>query len=200
MGKNIVFDVGGVLLPFDPVRFCAEITDDPLAQRELRQKVFQSVTWAQMDRGLYTIEEGAEIIKKTLPEKLKPLCERLVTGWFEGREGSAEMEALLRRRKAEGFGLYILSNAPSSYYRFRTQLPALDCFDGELPSCDCGLLKPDPAIYRSFFLRFGLHAEDCFFVDDSPLNVEGALFAGMGGGFVFHGDVAPLEAAIRKWA
>ncbi len=200
MKKNIVFDVGGVLLKFDPGAFCEQAISGDGQRRELVEKVFGSVTWAQMDRGIISVEEGARRIRETLPEALGGIGESFALGWFKDREAIFGMSGLIKRLKDEGYGLYILSNAPKSYYQFRAQLPAIDLFDGEFISCDWQLLKPDPEIFRAFLKHFGLEKEDCFFVDDSPVNVEAALYVGFGGGLVFRGYPEALYETIKYWA
>lgn len=199
MRKNVVFDVGGVLLRFEPDVFCAQASSDSAVQKLLMDKVFNTVTWAQMDRGLLSVEQAAQKIAATLPEQYRVLSMNLMTSWFKNREGYPGMEGLIRRLKQEGFGLYVLSNAPNSYYEFRAQFPALECFDGEFPSCDYGLLKPDPAIFRLFLSTFSLRAQDCFFIDDSHINVEAALYCGFSSGYVYRADTDALETAIRAW-
>ena len=59
------------------------------------------------------------------------------------------------------------------------------------------LLKPQHEIFEALLSRFGLKAEECFFVDDAPANVEGAMEAGLSG-TVFYGDVARLRRELRK--
>lgn len=201
MRKNIVFDMGGVLLDFNPEAFCASLGGGADTRRIVFSRMFSTVTWLQMDRGLLSVEEGAGRILPGLPPELREACRGFMTGWFHDCARIAGMEALVRRLKAAGHGLYILSNAPDNYTEFRKYIPAIECFDGESYSCEHGLLKPDPAAYRHFFERFSLRAADCFFVDDMPANVEAALFAGMGGGFVRHAwaSAADVEAAIEAW-
>ena len=59
------------------------------------------------------------------------------------------------------------------------------------------LVKPQPEIYRLLFKKFSLKPEECFFVDDSPANVEGALYCGMTGA-VFNDGVPALRKALRE--
>ena len=56
--------------------------------------------------------------------------------------------------------------------------------------------EPQPEIYRLLCETFHVLPEECFFIDDSPQNIEGAYEAGIQG-FIFHGDVVPLRTALR---
>ena len=83
--------------------------------------------------------------------------------------------------KKRGFGVYYLSNY--SWRGCKDTKEILDTFvplmDGGIFSCEVELIKPDPAIYRTFVEKFGLRPEECLFVDDIPANVEGARSIGM---------------------
>ena len=69
-------------------------------------------------------------------------------------------------------------------------------FDGTLVSADVKLVKPQPEIYLLLLSTFGLKADECFFIDDSTLNMEGAFFCGIPGA-VFHQDVHELREKLR---
>ena len=63
-------------------------------------------------------------------------------------------------------------------------------------SAEVKLLKPDPQIYRTFLHKFALRPEECVFIDDTPINVEGALYENMAG-IVFNMDVPTLAESLR---
>jgi putative hydrolase of the HAD superfamily len=58
------------------------------------------------------------------------------------------------------------------------------------------MVKPMPEIYEAFFKKFSLNREECFFIDDSPANVEASLYVGMPGA-VFHNDIRRLRRELR---
>ena len=105
MIRNIVFDMGQVLLRFDPPLFI-ERAGVPEADRELvRREVFQSLEWARMDRGSLTDAEAAESICRRLPAHLHAAVRALVGMWdrpilpVEGMEALvAELKERLRGR------------------------------------------------------------------------------------------------------
>lgn len=68
--------------------------------------------------------------------------------------------------------------------------------NGALISAEVKLLKPDPQIYRTFLHKFALRPEECVFIDDTPINVEGALYENMAG-IVFNMDVAALAESLH---
>ena len=98
--------------------------------------------------------------------------------------------------KQAGYGVYLLSNASVRQHEYWPRVPGSALFDGTLISADVKLVKPQPEIYRLLLEKFSLTAQECFFIDDSPANIEGALMCGIPGA-VFHGDVALLRKDLR---
>lgn len=197
MIKNVVFDMGNVLILYDAQRFIDTYAPDPADGQLLMRNVFRSVEWIKMDRGSINQQEAAESICKRLPERLHPTVTLLLDNWHEDIPPFPEVEELCGRIKQAGYKLYLLSNTSAKYHRYRRHIGALRYFDGEFISADWGLLKPDPRIYYAFFQHFGLTPAECFFIDDAPANIEGAELAGMRGA-VYHNDVVLLENQLLE--
>lgn len=195
MIQNFVFDMGGVLACFDPVRFVARETADPADAQLLLRQVFQSVEWARLDRGSMDDADALAQICARLPARLHPAAERLVSHWDEPILPTAGMAELLGELKAKGYGLYLLSNAAHRQHAYWPRVPGSALFDGTFISADWRLVKPQPEIYRALYARFGLDPRSCFFVDDTPENVEAAQGTGMDG-LVFHGEVPELRTEL----
>jgi putative hydrolase of the HAD superfamily len=81
--------------------------------------------------------------------------------------------------KSNGFGVYVLSNAHKSFYRYFPRYFDLEFFDGVVVSADVHIVKPDVRIYEHLLSKFNLKAEECLFIDDRANNVDGAEKAGM---------------------
>lgn len=197
MIKNIVFDMGNVLISYNPERYiekyCGDDEDD---KRLLLQEVFQGVEWIRTDRGTMTDEEAVMSICRRVPHRLHKTVEALFCHWHEDIPPVAGMEELILRLKEAGYRIYILSNTCRNYHSFRKRLPAIEYFDGEFISADWRLLKPSREIYQTFCSHFRLVPAECFFIDDMPANIEGAMEIGMNG-FIFRGDLGALEDALK---
>ena len=196
MIKNIVFDMGNVLLRFDPEFFIQQLGVTPEDGRTLLIQVFRSLEWAQMDRGSLTEKQAAELICQRLPERLHAAAYILTDQWERPIQAIDGSYALVEELKNLGYGLYLLSNASYRQHDYWPLLPCSRFFDGTLISADVKLVKPQPEIYRLLFEKFSLKPEECFFVDDFPPNVEGALYCGMPGA-VFNDGVPALRKALR---
>ncbi len=196
MIKNIVFDMGNVMLRFDRDYFLDAVGVKGEDRKLLLNNVYVSLEWARMDRGSMTEAEAAASMCQRLPERLHEKVHRLVDQWDRPIlpvEGTAELIAEL---KALGYQLYLLSNASYRQHEYWPRIPGSEYFDGALVSADEKLVKPQPEIYRLLFSRFSLRPEECFFIDDSPQNVEGAFYCGMPGA-VFNDGVPALRKALR---
>lgn len=197
MIRNIVFDMGNVLIHWRPDLFVERAgvpeEDRPLLLRE----VFASVEWVQLDRGTLSWEEAAAAMCRRLPERLHAAARELTQKWWENHLLPVEgMAQLVREIKSLGYGVYLLSNAKSDLPEYFDRIPGSECFDGRIVSADWKLLKPQPELYRVLFQEYGLKAEECFFVDDLNINIEAAILVGMSGA-VFRGADELRRELIR---
>ena len=197
MIKNIVFDMGQVLIRFDREVFLdhAGVTD-PEDRKLLLREVFLSLEWARMDRGSLTDAEAAEIICRRVPERLHDAVVKLVSFWDRPILEIPGMYELVEELKNKGYGIYLLSNASLRQHDYWPRIPASRFFDGTVVSADVKLVKPQPEIYLLLLMKFSLRAEEGFFVDDAVLNAEAAYACGMQTA-VFHDDAAELRGKLR---
>ena len=197
MIRQIVFDMGNVLIHYRPQRYvrCLDVAEEdrPLLLRE----VFGSVEWIRLDRGSIGQEEAAAAMAARLPRRLEGAVQALLEWWKLELSPMEGMEALLGELKGLGCGLYLLSNATVRQPEYFPGIPGSQFFDGAVISAHWKVLKPEREIYEILFREYGLEPSECFFVDDLNINVEGALCAGMDG-YIFDGDVGRLRQALCR--
>lgn len=198
MIRNIVFDMGQVLIHWSPDMFLDryDLTDgDRLL---LKRELFASIEWVQLDHGTITEEQAIRQICSRLPESLHGIARELVAAWWIGPFSPMEgMEALIRELDGMGYGIYVLSNAGLPLRQYWPRLPGADCFRGVIVSAEEKLLKPQKEIFRTLTERYRLNPSECVFIDDLPANCEGAVFAGLHG-CVFRGDAVLLRKNLRQ--
>jgi glucose-1-phosphatase len=181
MIKNIVFDLGNVLISFRP----AEYFDKKKYPRNIKETIltdiFGSEEWLMLDKGAISTREAIEGIslKSTMNKEE-------ITHIFNLRSDLLfpidQNVRVLPELKKQGFRLYFLSNFPmdiweevkNGYYFFKY-------FDGGIISAEAGASKPDPEIYRILLDKYSLIPEECLFIDDLEINVEAAQEIGMNG-------------------
>ena len=197
MIKSVVFDMGGVMREYAPPKMLAQLGVPEPDREKLLREVFGSPEWIGLDRGGLSEEEAVAGMCGHLPERLHAWAGRIVREWwtlpFEPIPGMAE---LARELKSRGCGVYMLSNAAPTLHEYFARIPGTEVFDGLFVSSDWKLLKPEPAIYETFLRHFGLRAEECFFIDDAPANVDGARRVGMRAA-LYCGDMPRLRAELR---
>lgn len=196
MIQNILFDMGNVLIHFDRKVFLDRLDVTEKEKPLLLREVFLSVEWVQMDRGTLAEPEAEVRMCRRLPEHLHPAVHSLVSLWDEPMLPVAGMAELVEELKQNGYRIYLLSNASIRQHEYWPKIPGWQFFDGKVISADEKIMKPHPDYYRIALDRFGLKPEECFFIDDVPANIEGALFCGISGA-VFHKDVSLLRSQLR---
>lgn len=197
MIRNIIFDMGNVLIRFDRKTFIQRFFVAEEDARLLEREVFQSVEWACLDRGSLAEPEMVQRVCQRLPEHLHDTAKQLITMWDQPLLPIGGMDRLVEELKKNGYGIYLLSNASVRQHEYWPRVPGSSFFDGTLISADVRLVKPQPEIYQLLLDTFCLKAEECFFIDDSAPNIEAAAYACGMPGMVFHGDAAEVRAALR---
>ena len=198
MIRNVVFDMGGVLIHWNPHLLLTPYGLTEEEEGQVTRELFGGVEWVRLDRGTMTEEEVAASVCRRLPERLHPCVREVVTNWHRRTlEPMADMAELLHEIKDQGLHIYLLSNANLKLRSYFPRIPGSECFDGLMVSAEEKLLKPQHEIYEALLERFHLKAEECFFVDDSPANIEGAQNAGLSAA-VFYGDVPRLRKELQE--
>ncbi len=198
MIRNIVFDMGNVILKFDPESFMTrEGITDGKERSLIRNELFRSLEWAQMDQGVLTEDTAEPLILRRIPDHLKKNVSHLLRNWAFPREMIPGMEELVRKLKEAGYRIFLLSNASVMQHEYWPRMPVSQLFDGTLISCDVSVVKPCPQIYHLFTEKFSLKGEECVFIDDAAMNVAGAVSCGWQG-IVFHGNAEETARKLRE--
>lgn len=192
MIKNIVFDMGNVLLRYDPEvplqMFCA--TEEE--RSAIRKELFEGPEWVEGDLGTITNDMKYERVKARIPLHMHAALKRCVYEWRVCIEPVRGALAFCEYARKKGCGLYVLSNASDEFYEYFPIFSPFDYFDGIVISSDVHMVKPDVRIYRHLMEKYRLSPEECLFLDDTEENVAGARQAGMQG-MVFRGDYEEVK-------
>jgi len=174
MKKTLVFDLGGVLIDWDPRYLYRKMFDDEGDIDIFLSEVCNSEWNVKQDAGRALAEATAERVA-LFPEK-KSLIESFYDRWEEMLGGEmGETVDILRELKAKDETLYALTNWSGETFPIALQrFDFLHWFEGTLVSGDEKLAKPDPAIFHLLLNRYNLQAQDCLFIDDSKINIEAA--------------------------
>ncbi len=179
MIKNIIFDMGNVLLDFNPSepldRFCSSEEEKATIKREL----FDGEEWIQRDLGNITVEEMYNRVAGRIPEKYHGSLKKIINEWDYSMVPLDGAKEFFEFVKKAGYGVYILSNASVNFYDYFPRHFDLDSFDGVVVSADIHIIKPDRGIYEHLLKTYNLKAEECLFIDDRKDNVLAARALGI---------------------
>lgn len=179
MISTVVFDVGNVLLDWNPRHLYRKMFDDPGAMEAFLAEVCTSEWNLELDRGRSFAEAVVEriLLFPEFEREIRAYDER----WSEMIAGAIdETVALLERVSERGAPLYALTNFSAEKFEETVgRFPFFERFRDIVVSGRVGFLKPDPAIYRLLLETHGLDAGACLFIDDSLANVEGARRVGL---------------------
>ena len=195
MIRNIVFDMGKVLLDYDPLQACLRHAGDQEKAALLKAAIFDHPDWqAKIDTGLlYDDEYLLDVQDRLETSELKALAQDIMNDWWmDSLFPIRGMRQVIERLLEKGVRLYVLSNCGYFFHKFSYKIPHVEKFSGSLVSAEEQLVKPDPKIFARLCQKFDLKAEECVFVDDLQKNVDAAVACGMQGYCFAHGDADRL--------
>lgn len=191
MIKNIVMDMGNVLIDYAPQKTLERYCRSEEEKRMIMEQLFCSDIWIMGDRGEIVNDERYALVKEHLPESMHGTLRLVVDHWQEDLAPMPGAEEFVRKCRADGYRMYVLSNACQLFYEYFPRNIDETLFDGIMVSSSVKLIKPDPRIYELLCSTYDLIPEECVFIDDRPENVEAARGIGMKG-IVFTGSYGGL--------
>jgi 2-haloacid dehalogenase len=195
--STVVFDLGGVLVDWNPRHLYRTLFDDEGAMEDFLANVCTSVWNEHQDAGRTIAEAEAELLARypqheTLIRAFYGQFDRMLAGPIAGTV------AVLDELHARGTPLYALSNwSAETFAHARRRFAFLERFRGIVVSGEIRLIKPDARIFRHLLDTHGLTAGDCVFIDDSAKNVAGARDAGLHA--IHFRDPESLRAELRNY-
>jgi glucose-1-phosphatase len=181
MIKNIIFDLGNVLISFKPSEYFDKKNYPENVKSRILADIFKSREWSMLDSAELTTQEAIDSIalRSTLKKEEIIHIFNLRTDLLYPIEENIRILPDLKKR---GFRLFYLSNFPgdifdeikSGYYFFKY-------FDGGLISADARVSKPDSRIYKIFIEKYNLIPGESLFIDDLEANVKAAEGTGLKG-------------------
>jgi len=196
MIKNIITDVGQVILKFKCYDCLKDITDNEEEYRFLCSITFDSPNWTRYDKGDFQKNDFEEYLKSfTQTDKQKAQIHELMLCWRNYLELNQPMVDLIHKFKSNGYKLYILSNAPYEVPVYLNSYHMIQLFDGTVFSCYERVLKPEKKIYQNILNRYNLKPEESLFIDDRKVNIASAKELGFN---VFEYEYDEHENAIEE--
>lgn len=196
--KNIIFDIGSVLIGYRWRDMCLEAGWDEEKADKIGRGFFLNPLWPDFDARLVTTDELVRSFAENYPDLEED------ARWFirSGKKMTVERPkiwALMEKLKEKGFGIYVLSNYSEELFTIHTEgLPFWELVDGGVISYQIHQIKPNPPIYQHLLEKYQLKAEECIFFDDRPENTEGARKLGIAAVTVADGSEELLMRELEK--
>lgn len=181
MIKNVIFDIGNVLVDFRWKEYLVEKGFSPEIIKRIVMASVASPYWDEFDRGALTEAEAMDLFIKLDPGIEKELHEAYdsIVGMLRKRDDAIPWVKAL---KSAGYGVYYLSNySRKAFEECSDTIDFIPYMDGGLLSFQELVIKPDPEIYKRLLERYNLVAEECVFIDDTEKNIVAARELGFYG-------------------
>jgi putative hydrolase of the HAD superfamily len=175
----VIFDLGGVVLDWNPDAILEAFYDDIDARAAMKRDLFQHPDWLLMDRGVYS---EADVIARLVARTGRPSSELM--GLFGAVRSSLRPKrdtvALIERLAQQQVPLYCLSNMPASTFAYLKDSHAFwPHFRGIVISGEVQMMKPEPEIFEYLLRRYELTPGNSVFIDDLQPNVHAAKALGI---------------------
>lgn len=192
---NLIFDLGGVVVRWDPAAIIASVFDEEALRAKVREGVFAHADWVELDRG--TLDREDAIRRAAQRTGMAPgEIRRLLLAVPRSLTPIPETVELLYRLKARGYPLYCLSNMHTASIEYLERAHQFfEVFSGKVISCRLNFCKPEPQIYQHALKTYRLNAAQTVFIDDVDVNVAAAATAGMR--TIQFRDAAQCERELR---
>lgn len=189
--KNIIFDLGNVLLRFHPEEYLSQYYDQKTME-DLMVIIFCSNEWIELDLGNLMIQDVIDIFVRRHPQYKKEIT-FVLNNWTDMMSPIQEHVQIIKELKEKGYKLYILSNFhKEAFESMKTKYSFFSLFDGGIVSAYVHVIKPDDKIYKLLLNKHHLNAEDCLFIDDSLANINASERNGI------HGIHLRFDGDLRK--
>lgn len=176
--KNIIFDLGGVVVEWNGERVIDSFKGDPSLIMYIKSNGFFKDYWAAFDKGTLGREE---LVNKVALLTGIPAeeCDAFVEHVKLSLKPIPETEALIKELSAQGYKLYCLSNMSIDFYDYLKTREVFRYFDGQIISAIEHMVKPDREIYDLILQRYHLKPEESLFIDDLEANIKAAQALGI---------------------
>ncbi len=177
--KNIIFDIGGVIIARDS-NWCS---DELMMFWNIIHSNDVPQFWNDFDRGTINWQQTVSGISKFLNLSYAE-CDDMLKQAIERSLPVKPVCQLINNLKQKGYSLYLLSNMSYYFYTELRKNAVFGLFNGEVISYKYHTIKPEPEIYEIMLKKYGLEPGKSLFIDDKKANIDAAAQFGING-FVF---------------
>ena len=192
--KNIVFDLGGVILKDKPISILNDLNIDEDTYNRL--KIFFD-DWRKLNLGEETLEDKYK--QCNFPKEHDNLYKDILVNYYKYREIDMRLIDCINKLKSNGYNIYILSNNNKECFEYYKKHPVFKDVDGWTLSCDYHAEKSNGKLFDIFIKSFNLNPSECYFIDNKLSNIEEGKKHGINGNtFCTNDDIQKLYSDMRN--
>ena len=201
MIKNIIFDLGNVIINYNQKKIISNFTEKEDEIKYIYDEIFHAQEWDLMDLGDITNEEALEIINKRNEFKYEKLTQDFLHEWYKKQSINRDIVEIAKILKNNGYNLFVLSNMANQTYEYFKNDEFFSLCTGIVISAHEHVKKPDEKVYRLLLNRYNLNAEECLFIDDddSGKNYETANRIGIKGRRIMPNQVEDVKKLLLEF-
>lgn len=202
MIKNIVFDIGNVILNFDIKRVLMEYTSDSNIRKFILDNIINSPQWlenALIDTGYLKVEDAIKIVCDRTNHINDNIIIDFWTTYLNYAYIDKKMLELIIILKENSYHIYLLSNInPYTYNYILEKSNLFNIVDGYILSYQVHMIKPYQGIYQELIKKFCLNPKETLFIDDNLNNIKTAILLNIKGIKVKPDNYHDVETKLRK--
>ena len=176
MVKNIIFDIGNVILKFSRDFLLSHFYTGE-EYEFLKYELFKD--WEKLDEDAISLDEYYKNVLSSLPPHLQKYALSVLNNWEYFMRYSDGIIDLIQTLKQKGYKLYVLSNMTRHFIEREYKFPIFKEFDGIVYSAPIKMIKPNEDIYKYLLEKYSLIPQECVFIDDIKTNLATAARFGI---------------------
>ncbi len=197
MIENIIFDIGGVLVDYNPKTYLDKLNIENTKRNELNNIIFHNQKWKDCLNGIIT---NSELIEYLVNENLnyKNEIEQILSKenlkyMLPPKKDMIKYYKILKQR---GYKIYLCSNIIEDTYNYiKDNFEIIQIADGGVFSCFENVSKPNNEIYYNLINKYKIDIKKSIFIDDTKANIESANR--MGFKTILFKDIKQIEKILK---
>lgn len=175
MIKNIVFDIGNVILKFDIDDVLNRFTNDEFEKKFILENIINSPEWLKnglIDTGFVSRDDAISIVQDRTNHMDDYLIERFWKTYNDYAEVDKRLLEIIKKLQNNNYKIFLLSNINPYTHEFINKSNLLELVDGYVFSYQEHKIKPFDSIYNTLIQRYSIEPGESLFIDDNQKNID----------------------------
>ena len=170
MIKNIIFDLGNIIINYNQDKIINNFTIDEDEKIFIKEKIFKSLEWKLLDLGQITNNGAIEEIQKRNDIKYNKLINIFLHEWYKTQPINEDIVEIAKELKERNYNIYVLSNMAKETYQYFKNIDFFKVCNGVVISSHENVKKPNEKMFNILLTRYELNPKECLFIDDDDTN------------------------------